>query len=286
MVTHQVLYRQFIAKIKLGLRLLGDEQQTEIRQFVINSQHQSGGFTDRGGAPDLYYSVFGSWMAEALDLKPEITRLESWIKSLKDEEQGNGIHRFSLLFLQQSLIQQRMSPLNLTKKLLLRDFPVNFSYQLFLALLLVDTAYGQKRWVRVFGRIMLTFYRLPQQVPCSMVAALLVARSSLKMRTASLQKNLVQYFRPEKAFVAFAPMEEPDLLSTGVALFALEKAQTDLREIAPDCLSFIQQNYRDGAFLAGDGDPECDLEYTFYGLLALGSLGSFLARTTGDQLKK
>ncbi|MFA5330143.1 MAG: hypothetical protein WC384_20280 [Prolixibacteraceae bacterium] len=34
----------------------------------------------------------------------------------------------------------------------------------------------------------------------------------------------------------------------------------------------IPENYANGAFLSGDGDLTEDLEYTFYGLLALGVL--------------
>jgi hypothetical protein len=62
------------------------------------------------------------------------------------------------------------------------------------------------------------------------------------------------------------------MLSTGVALFVLKETGYDLRMIKPGCLDFIQENYSAGAFLSGDGDVTKDLEYTFYGLLALGSL--------------
>ena len=42
--------------------------------------------------------------------------------------------------------------------------------------------------------------------------------------------------------------------------------------IKPGCLEFVGANYSDGSFLSGDGDLTKDLEYTFYGLLALGAL--------------
>jgi len=62
------------------------------------------------------------------------------------------------------------------------------------------------------------------------------------------------------------------LLSTAVASFALKTANSDLRLVRPACLKLIEQNYSNGAFLAGNGDKMRDLEYTFYGLLALGVL--------------
>ena len=64
----------------------------------------------------------------------------------------------------------------------------------------------------------------------------------------------------------------PLTLSTAVALFVLRETAYDMRMITPVCLDFVQQNYDDGAFLSGDGDATRDLEYTFYGLLALGTL--------------
>lgn len=280
---HQALYLQFIDTIRDGLSLLEDEQQEEISVFVRQSQHQSGGFMDRGGAPDLYYSVFGSWLGKALQLDDTLTSLQKWLEKQKNEEQGNGVHRFSLLFLQLSCLQKRLSSFQLAKKLIQRDFPANFTYQLFLALLLIDASYGQKPWVRVAGRLMMAFYRLPQNVPCSVVAALTVAQSILGIKTSKLVEKVLTYFRPGSAFVAFKSMEESDLLSTGVALFALQKTGIDLRQIAPDCLEFIQQNYRKGAFLAGDDDPQADLEYTFYGLLALGSLAKGFGEVSSEQ---
>ena len=45
-----------------------------------------------------------------------------------------------------------------------------------------------------------------------------------------------------------------------------------LRLLAPACLDWVQGLFSQGAFLSGNGDSSRDLEYTFYGLLALGSL--------------
>jgi len=271
-MSYSKLYLQFIGTVRKGLNLLGDEQQYEIAAFVRQSQHSSGGYTDRAGAPDLYYSVFGDWLAEALELNDSLSQFNSWLAKQKLEDQKNGVHRFSLLFLQQTCLGRQLSAYRLAQKLMMRDFPANFTYQLFLVLLLVDASFGQKGWLRFLGRWMLRFYRVPKMVPSSVLAAMVVARSVLGLKSSELAFKLLVDFQKEGAFVAFRDMNEPDLLSTGVALFALLQSGEDLRSIAPDCLAFIQQNYRNGAFVAGDDDPQPDLEYTFYGLLALGSL--------------
>lgn len=278
-MPHLKLYQQFIAKVRQGVNLLGDGQQAEVAAFVRQSQHLTGGYTDRAGAPDLYYSVFGSWLAEAIELKDSLSKLNSWLEKQKLDDQKNSVNRFSLLFLQLIRWGKRLSAYSLAQKLMMRDFPVNFTYQMFLVLLLVDASYGQKAWIRFLGRWMLRFYSLPKEVPSSVIAALMVARSSLGLKSSKLAAELLGDFQKEGAFVAFRDMNDPDLLSTGVALFALLKSGEDLRAIAPDSLAFIQQNYRDGAFVAGDDDPQPDLEYTFYGLLALGSL----AEVFGDK---
>ena len=86
------------------------------------------------------------------------------------------------------------------------------------------------------------------------------------------QKQVFSRFEKDKGFKVFRETENADLLSTAVALFALKETDADLRMVAPDALNLVQQNYESGAFLSGDGDKIKDLEYTFYGLLILGTL--------------
>lgn len=63
-----------------------------------------------------------------------------------------------------------------------------------------------------------------------------------------------------------------DLLSTAVALYSLYFAGADLRKIRPACLDYIDSLFHNGGFSANSIDPDTDIEYTFYGLLALGAL--------------
>lgn len=92
------------------------------------------------------------------------------------------------------------------------------------------------------------------------------------MDTALTYRKILSYFDEVNGFKVYRQNNTADLLSTAVALYALRVSGYDLRLIAPACLKFVQDNYCDGAFLSGDGDQTRDLEYTFYGLLALGTL--------------
>lgn len=71
-----------------------------------------------------------------------------------------------------------------------------------------------------------------------------------------------------------APM--PDLLSTATALHALAGLEFDLTPIHEKCLDFVDSLWTNqGAFHGHWADDLLDIEYTFYGLLALGHLSVY-----------
>jgi hypothetical protein len=119
---------------------------------------------------------------------------------------------------------------------------------------------------------MLTRTTIDQHSPCSEVAARVFLQQMMNQNGSEDQELLKSFVCKTGGFKAFAHLNNADMLSTAVALFALNYAGCDLRLLKPVCLDFIEQNFSDGAFLSGDGDPTADVEYTFYGLLALGVL--------------
>jgi hypothetical protein len=106
--------------------------------------------------------------------------------------------------------------------------------------------------------------------PCSEVAAKVFLQNMLNSEGSKEQELLKSFVAESGGFKAFSQSHRSDMLSTAVALFALKSSGSDLRLFKPACLDFIQENFVEGAFLSGDGDQIKDLEYTFYGLLALG----------------
>jgi len=68
----------------------------------------------------------------------------------------------------------------------------------------------------------------------------------------------------------------PDLLSTAVTLHALDGIQVDFSKLQEPLLDFVDSLWvvqeQGGGFFGTWDDDQADLEYTYYGLLALGHL--------------
>ncbi|SHJ51230.1 hypothetical protein SAMN05444280_12164 [Tangfeifania diversioriginum] len=268
------LYKQFISEIEKGFSLLDETSKLELINFVKTQQHGTGAFPDRAGRPDLYYSLFGAWMAEALHLKPQKEKLKRFILEINPEKRKK-IDRFAILLIRiifQEKELDKPSVFSFSKFVLDGKPSINPAYQAFLFLLTFDALYGKNKSLYFILKALLTFYRVPEGVPSGFVAALLVAKYLAGMNVEKEKAELLSYFEEGKGFTVFKETKSADLLSTAVALFALKKAGADLRLVAPDAFQLVQQNYADGAFLSGDGDLTRDLEYTFYGLLTLGTL--------------
>lgn len=257
--------------------MLDETAQNEVRSFIESCQHPDGAFTDRGGNPDFYYSLFGVLIASAIDLKDLTDKHSDFIQQVEPpEKQGAMFFAYTLIrsFLSENNAQQP-SILKLTRMLFNKSRNVNPGYQLFMWMLTFDFLYGKRQLILFPARIFLSVHRPTTDLPCSVVAAYAVARYFSGLNVNNELKMLFSYFEEGKGFKMFRDVNHPDLLSTAVALFALKTAGADFRLIVPDCLNLVQQNYADGAFLSGDGDTTRDLEYTFYGLLTLGVLSQY-----------
>ena len=262
------VYQRLINCASNGFSMLEPEVQQEIRHFIIGNQDERGAFTDRAGKVDWYYTLFGCWLVKALHQTKQVKKLAEFAESSLIEERSL-IDRYA-----KQLVQQIINPENKTSDLrfreLLKKSNADFTYKLFLFLLLADAQGKNKRSMRLVIKTIIRFYQLPGDMPSSFLAVMLLVRGDAGLKTAHLQKQLMGYY--ESGFKAFKQVDQPDLLSTAVSLFALHETVAELRVIAPACFDFIQDNYSSGAFLAGTGDNKHDLEYTFYGLLALGCL--------------
>ena len=83
--------------------------------------------------------------------------------------------------------------------------------------------------------------------------------------------------RPSGGFLAAPQAPIPDLLSTATALHALAVAGAPPLDSSAQaaCGEFVRGlQASDGGFRGHWADDACDIEYTFYGLLALGHLGT------------
>ncbi|WP_303920356.1 hypothetical protein [Draconibacterium sediminis] len=266
------IYKKLVRRLSLGFETLSPEIQQEITDFIGNQQHASGGFCDRAGNPDPYYSLFGCWLSLATGQDKEIEQLKTYIS--KQPETSSTVEDLALNLMKTELLPQQKneSVFSLLRKVFSGHNFMDISYRFFLLALTIDATAKNRFLFKLMARVWLPFYKVKENSPCSLVAALCFARFDLGLAYKRYQQLLLEFHREESGFRAFVTTPFSDTLSTGVALFSLAETNYDLRLITPDCLDFIQMNYLSGAFLSGDGDETRDLEYTFYGLLALGSL--------------
>lgn len=284
-----------VSLLRKALNLLDEQGQSEVFQFLKSQQNADGGFNDRGGRSDLYYSLFGMLLHGACGMEhvtelvegqlatrnpqpvTEIkAKLTQFIKSQSSKEVLGFIEQCSLALLQKELrinrILRTKTLLKLTRSFWKERYSINLSYRSFVLFLTLDAVLPFRGLLQRFSGKMLSRVEVNEHSPCSEVAAKVFLLKMLGKDGSDEQQLLISFASESGGFRAFQHLEQADMLSTAVALFALKNADCDIRVMTPDCLDFIQQNFVNGAFLSGDGDLTTDLEYTFYGLLALGTL--------------
>ena len=103
------------------------------------------------------------------------------------------------------------------------------------------------------------------------MAALAALGFPVRHRTAA--RWLLAQAHPAGGFRASPLAPLPDLLSTAVALHAVRSAGLSVAPVREPCLDFIDSLWSNaGGFHGHWHDDIADVEYTFYGLLALGHL--------------
>ncbi len=286
--SHTPFYRQMIDLLQNALNLLDGQGKAEVLQFIIGQQNADGGFKDRGGRSDLYYSLFGAMLLKASPLNPPKGDLLNGSGALHQLRQFI-IHQSSLKipgFIEQcclALLQKELKTggftrlktfIQLSRSFWKERYSINLSYRSFVLFLTLDAVLPFPGLLTFGAGKMLKRTTVDQHSPCSEVAAKVFLQKMLGENGATEVELLKSYADKWGGFRAFHHVEQQDMLSTAVALFALDFAGSDLRLLKPTCLDFIQENYSEGAILSGDGDQTQDVEYTFYGLLALGVLAA------------
>lgn len=285
-ISHTPLYRQMIDLLRNALLLLDEQGREEVTHFVLSQQNPDGGFRDRGGRSDLYYSLFGMMILKVSPLNLPMRDLENgdgalyqlqqYIVSQTSSKNPGFIEQCCLVLLQKELKTGRLprikSIISLCGSFWKERKSINLSYRSFVLFLTLDAVLPFRGFLKMAAKRMLTQTMVDANSPCSEIAAKVFLQKMVNRDGAKDQELLKSFACEPGGFRAFLHLQQADMLSTAVALFALNYAESDLRLLKPACFDFIQQNFADGAFLSGDGDQTADLEYTFYGLLALGVL--------------
>lgn len=275
-------YKQMVSHVRQAFAMLDESGRAEVLRFIASQQNPDGGFCDRGGRSDLYYSMFAGMMLDAAEPQPAIRNPEQLFKQYLTNQSSAEIPGFieqcCLVLLQQNFqvrgFSKWKSVLSIGKSFWKERSSINLSYRSFVLFLTLDAVLPVRWLLKTAAKRILNRTSVDADSPCSEVAAKVFLLKIINQDGKKEQDLLVSFGCETGGFKAFRHVEHADMLSTAVSLFTLKFAGADLRLLKPSCLDFIQENYADGAFLSGDGDSTKDLEYTFYGLLALGVLAS------------
>lgn len=243
--------------------------------FVRQSQTKSGAFADRGGTPDLYYSFFGFMICKAFNLNDELNKLQEFVFCSKTKNNKNLIDWSIEVLLRYSFKPTFAFKLKVSIKLLSRWLKERGNsdkvYLTFISLLMLNYFWGWNRCISLQIDKLTSAFLLNDHSPTSHLAAALCIRNHAQLGTDNLSALLMKNAHTNGGFVSFCDHETPDMLSTAVAIYALNQTDINIKAITADGLEFVSSHFDNGAFLSGDGDTTRDVEYTFYGLLALSS---------------
>ena len=254
--------------------MLDDEMVKEINTFIVSHQTAEGGFADRGGKTDLYYTLFGFYISEALTVSEVFEPLKNYVKEVVTKNSLSGVHRYCGAILYTRLFGLDSVTENLRRQIVIELKNASYKQPEYSGFLGILALYYLQDYITI--RKVVKQYKHSNHStgthPCPVVAANAIILSMANSRSPERVNELRSFHRKNGGFAALKRAPSDDLLSTGVALFALNFLDADVRLIKPDCLNFVDDMYDNGGFRSTYADSITDIEYTFYGLLALGSM--------------
>jgi hypothetical protein len=282
---------------RLSPRLLGDSAELVVA-FLRGQQNADGGFKNRAGDSDLYYTVFGLDGLLALRADLPVTSAVSYLRTFE--------HRVDELdFVHVACLARAWAALPATarahapREQILKRVASFCSedgaysatpgagrgtlYGCFLAagahqdvgeaLPGVPAVVACIERLRAADGGYANDDGLPMGLTPPTAAAAALLRNLQRPVPLGLEDWLLARHRPEGGFFATPIAPVPDLLSTATALHALAGLHADLEPVKEPCLDFIDSLWTNrGGFFGTWEDDVVDCEYTYYALLALGHL--------------
>jgi hypothetical protein len=281
---------------RLAPALLSESTEL-VAAFLAGRQHQGGGFMDRAGQPDLYYTVFGLEGLMALRAEVPVERTLPYLKAFGG---GEGLDFVHLACLARAWAAMPAGALDVatrdaivTRLGSFRSQDGGFNadagaaegtaYAAFVALgahqdlgaAVTDRA-ALAAAVRALGADdggVSNMRGAPSGMTPPTAAAIAVLRQLGEPVPRSYGDWLLRHAHPQGGFVAGPGIPMPDLLSTATAIHALVSVHASIEHVKDACLDFIDSLWTSrGGFHGHWADDEIDCEYTYYGLLALGHL--------------
>jgi len=283
---------------RLAPQLLGEAAEL-VRGFVRSQQHECGAWCDRDGRPDLYYTVFGMEALLALHTEPDWPRLAQWLNGFDGGAALDFVHLCCLARCWSAMPETAPQISGTTRTALLERLP---GYQT------PDGGFHQRRGAphcTAYACLLAwaAHYDLRAPLPAAenlthclealavpsggyanepglplgtipaTAAAVALHRHLRRTPRAETGAWLLAQQHPGGGFLAAPGAPVPDLLSTAVALHALDGMQVSFVSYKESLLDFVDSLWNaEGGFHGNWTDDTLDVEYTYYGLLALGHL--------------
>lgn len=288
---------QLLQVARLAPRLLGESTDL-VRAWLGEQLSPEGAGCDRDGRPDLYYTIFTLAGLQALDAQVPSDQVACFLEKHGDGEGLDFVHLSALARCWAAIGRERM-PRGLDRALLARlevfrksdggyegnrSLAHGTAYGAFVALGAYEdlghTPPHALDLVRSLKRLE-TPDGAWSNAPGLKTGALNATAGAVTLIhhlgfpvNAAVGDWLFAQFHPQGGFVAVPGAPMPDLLSTATALHALtcldRRVPSQMHE---RCLDFIDTLWSaKGGFHGHWADDHLDVEYTFYGLLALGHL--------------
>lgn len=283
---------------RLAPKLLGPEASRLVADYVRSQQAPSGGFRDRDGEPDLYYTSFALDALTALQEPLPEEPLLRYLETCQDRmEELDFVHLCCLARCGAAL--RWSSPLQEALLSRIESFrsadggynqideaDTGSTYAAFLARgAYSDLGVPLPEPERVASSVRSlaapdgsgawandTVFPVPN-VPATAAAVSLARHLRMAVPAATGDWLLGCFHLEGGGFLPFPGAPMPDLLSTAVALHALDGLQVDFSPLREGLLDYIDGLWTAaGGFHGSWGDDDLDIEYTYYGLLALGHL--------------
>jgi hypothetical protein len=282
---------------RLARSVLGDEACDLVESYVRSQQNADGGFRDREGVSDLYYTCFAIDALTALQVPLPEESIRAFLESkLADPGDLDFVHLCCLARGFSALAKPppvaSLAPVyEAIERYRTPDGGYNQSeenetgsaYACFLAYgayadhrLALPDPDGVARCLdslKVPGGAWANDVELPiPNVPAT-AAAVTLCRNLRRPIPAETAGWILNSWHPSGGFLPFPGAPMPDLLSTAVALHALDGLQAGFTARKDPLLDFVDSLWTAAGGFHGTWDEEeFDIEYTYYGLLALGHL--------------
>lgn len=280
---------------RLAPTWLGESREL-VSGFLRRSLNPDGGFGNRSGESDLYYTVFGLEGLLALQ-EPLPETAAAYLRGFEDGGSLDFVHLTCLARAWGSLsrtgppgdlggrMRSRLDAYRSTDGgfAVTAGAETGTAYACFLAMgayedLGTDSfdAAGMLRCldgVRASDGGYANHPGAREGSTPATAAAVMVMHHLAAAPDAAVAPWLLARCHPDGGFFAAPRAPLPDLLSTATALHALSALHAETESLREPCLDFVDTLWTStGGFYGSWADPVLDCEYTYYGLLALGHL--------------